>query len=139
MKHETAPAFALLLPLIVPLWFGFILWLLSRLGGWARLAATYPPHTLPYGRKMWVAARVGWVNYNGCLRVWVGPEGMFLSLIWPFSIFHKPLFIPWSAIRNRQDHKMLWVRTTRFDIGDPRITTMQLPTKVFEAREGGGM
>ncbi len=136
MKPDLPTALTVLFPFFIPLWFGFIVWLLSRLGGWSRLAETFPPHSLPYGRKMWVAARVGWVNYNGCLRVWVAPEGLFLSLMWPFSIFHKPLFIPWSAIRNREDRKMLWVRTTRFDIGDPRIATMQLPTKVFEARGG---
>jgi hypothetical protein len=109
-----------------------ITWLLSRVSGWQRLAEAFPARTEPSGRRIIASGTVGWVGYRGCLYVHVAPEGIFLSVMWLFSLGHRPLFIPWKAIHNRQTRRFLWKETVKFDVGMPCIATMQLPKKVFE-------
>ena len=77
-------------------------------------------------------AKVGWASYKNCLTVYNSPEGLFISVFPLFRLGHPPLFIPRAEIHNPTIRRFLWMEFMNFDIGSPRITTMQLPKNVFE-------
>lgn len=51
-----------------------------------------------------VGGHVGWNSYKGIATVSVTPDGIMLSLMPPFSIFHQPLLIPFrdSSVQPRR-------------------------------------
>lgn len=64
---------------------------------WLRPIETrYFQHAVMYGKG--VASK----SYNGLLTIGVHEHGLALSVIPPFSFFHKPLFIPYSEIKGWQ-------------------------------------
>jgi hypothetical protein len=132
-KSTSVWFFFVLFPIFFAgLWCAICL-LLSVIGGWRRLAERFPARSQPSGtRYVMQRARVGLANYKGCLTIYSSHEGLFLS-VWPiFRPGHPPLFIPRDEIRNPKTGRFLWHETMTFDVGSPRITTLQLPKKVFE-------
>ncbi|MCI0527191.1 MAG: hypothetical protein L0Y56_07090 [Nitrospira sp.] len=88
-------AFALLLPFT-------LIFIFSRISGWNELAEKYPVRRPgPYPRK-WLGYGVfrGWIGYNGGMVISSDHQGLYLSAM-PIilSFCHKPIFIPWSEIR----------------------------------------
>jgi hypothetical protein len=86
--------FLLLIPAIV-------VFLLSRASGWSTLADAYPLLGAFPATRTWLGYGVfrGWIGYNGCLILGSDQTGLYLRT-WPLlSIFHAPVFIPWSEIR----------------------------------------
>jgi hypothetical protein len=132
--EKTPPPwyFFALFPLyFVGLWCAISL-LISRIGGWRRLAQHFPARSQPSGKRYsMLRAKVGWASYKNCLTVYSSPEGFFISVWALFRLGHPPLFIPRAEIHNPTARRFLWMETVTFDIGSPRITTMQLPKKVF--------
>ncbi len=107
--------------------------LLSTLGGWRRLAESFPARGQPSGRRFILqSAKVGLVHYSGCLTLYSSPEGLYLSVWWPFRLGHPPLFIPWHAVHNATIRRFLWIERVAFDVGSPSVTTVELSKKIFE-------
>jgi hypothetical protein len=74
---------------------------LSTIGGWRRLAEYYRLNT-PFAGTKWhfrSASFRRFVGYNGVLTVGASPEGLYLSVLFPFRIGHPPLLIPWQHVR----------------------------------------
>jgi hypothetical protein len=110
--------------------------ILSTLGGWRRLAESFPARGEPSGRRFSMqGGRVGPVKYGGCLTIYSSPEGLYLSVWLPFRLGHPPLFIPWDAVRNATARRSFWAERIVFDVGSPSVATLQLPTKVFEGHK----
>lgn len=88
------------LPLFfVAIWI-FVAFMLSRVGGWDRLAESYRSDQPFFGTRFNLQAaqlRAG-TNYNGCLTFGANHEGLYLRPIVLFRAFHPPLLIPWSEI-----------------------------------------
>jgi len=91
-----------------PLYFAIffvILWILlnfiiSRLTGWARMAAHY--HKAGgFTGKVWrfqtITTRRG-MGYRGSTNVGADSRGLHLSLFFLFRFGHPPLFVPWRDI-----------------------------------------
>jgi hypothetical protein len=116
----------------IGLWCAICL-LLSVIGGWRRLAQRFPARSQPSGTRYGMQrARVGPVRYGGCLTIYSSQEGLFISIWLPFRLGHPPLFISRAEIHNPKARRFLWMELVDFDIGSPRIATMQLPKNVFE-------
>ena len=127
----------LFLLLFPPFWCA-ICWLLGRLGGWARLATRFATHRTPDGIALrWQDARVGWVSYRNVLRIDVAHDGLFLSMPWLFRVGHPPLFLPWTAMHEVREQRLLWLRRVRFSVASPPLAQLGLPAKAFEANEAG--
>jgi hypothetical protein len=110
--------------------------LLSRMGGWFRLAQEFPAHAQPSGRRFIMqGGMVGRVQYSGCLTIYSSPEGLYLSVLFPFRLAHPPIFIPWGAIQGARLRRFLWSESVVFNVGAPAIAKMQLSKKVFDAQE----
>lgn len=96
--------FVILFPLFfVVIWSGVVL-LLSWVGGWRALAASYRA-TQPFTGEQF-RARVGWMRgtrYRGVLSLGADSMGLSLSVFPLFRMGHPPLFIPWSDISFSKD------------------------------------
>ena len=90
-------------PVLVPLVF-VVLWclmgvFLAWVGGWGVLARHYPARSDSDGRRFWFrSARLGSVNYGGCLILTVSAAGLRVAALPPFRSGHPPLFIPWGDV-----------------------------------------
>jgi hypothetical protein len=91
-------------PLYFALFF-LVLWVLmnliiSRLTGWARMAAHYP-YVGGFTGKIWrfqtVTTRRG-MGYKGNVSVGADSRGLYLSMFALFRFGHRPLFVPWHDI-----------------------------------------
>lgn len=78
-----------------------ILVLLSLIGGWRRLSTDSPaPQTEGPSdvRYSFQSIRLGFVNYNRCVRVRFTGAGIIFSTIWPFTFMHSPFIIRYEKI-----------------------------------------
>lgn len=113
----------------------FVMFLISRLGDWKRLAAAgfrAGDRAVTGTRKTWVTGWVGRARYKGCLTVTLSHDGFFLETWKPFAPFHPRLFIPWSAIRGKRERQVQLWNLLACDIGDPRIGVVALPVEDFK-------
>ena len=72
----------------------------SRWSGWATLAPRFPV-TNEFTGSRWrlQSGQMRWLcGYHNCLTVGASPEGLYLSTITFFRLFHPPVLIPWSEI-----------------------------------------
>ena len=132
MNNQAPPAIFWLLPILFPFFWYFVCRSLSQKSGWRALAEVYPARTPPDGKRETISGMMGKVRFSGCLYAHASRDGFYLSMMWLFSAGAEPLFIPWTDIHNQQTNKFLWQETVRFEIGQPCITTMELPKKVFD-------
>ena len=78
------------------------LFVLSRIGGWHALAREFPADEgkgLDGRRHRWCSVRFSLlVNYNNCLTVIVGDDGMYMRTNIFMRLAHPPILIPREAI-----------------------------------------
>jgi hypothetical protein len=130
-----APALFLV---VFPVFWCFVVGLLGFVGGWARLGDRYGTRLPPHGKTLrWQSGSLGLVSYRNVINIASAPEGLFLSVAWPFRIAHPPLFIPWSDVHDAFEERGLWWRQVRFSIGSPSRARMRLPAQAFEAVDAG--
>jgi hypothetical protein len=55
-------------------------------------------------------------GYRNCLTVGANSEGLYLSTLAFFPLFHPPLFIPWTEV-SVVSKKLFFVAGVRFDLG----------------------
>ena len=116
------------------MWCG-VIFLLSMLGGWRDLAESFPDRGQPCDRSFRMqSGRLGFINYSSILTIHSGPQGLRVAVLGPFRLGHPSLFIPWSAIHNATTKRSLWMETVSFELGSPKIATLQLPKKIFKGR-----
>lgn len=129
MPWEAYFVFALL-----PVFFGGLLVLIARLSGWAKLAERFPADREPEGGNRFRGQyfRIGWCDYNGCLTIQVSPEGLYLA-IWPIFVGHRPLLIPWSALRVVEERRRRWCAVALLEVVQPPHAKLQLPLRVIDA------
>lgn len=110
---------------------------LATLGSWNDIAQRYPARVPAHGHRFLLeSARFGSTPYPSCITVHVSPDGLFLNVIGPLRLGHPPIFIPATAMHHYRTPKTWFVRRSVFDIGWPRICTVQLRRKVVQSIEG---
>lgn len=109
-------------------WAGSAL-LASHMSGWASLAEAYRlTGEFPAQRWSFQSAAMRWyANYGSCLTVSADSEGLYISVLAIFRIFHPPLFVPWSEISVRRG-RILWSRVVEFRLG----RELAIPFRVCE-------
>lgn len=118
--------------LFIGMWCAICL-LLSATGGWRRLAANYSAQGQPKGQRYsYQSGQVGLVSYSNILTIYTSPEGLHLSVWLIFRLGHPPLFIPWTAVHNATTKWILWIELVKFEVGAPKVATIQLSKKIFE-------
>lgn len=102
--------------------------IVSRLTGWARIAAHYQ-NAGSFPVQVWrfqtVTTRWG-MGYKGCTTVGADPRGVYFSFSFLFRFGHPPIFVPWSDITISEKQitrsKMLELRFRK---------TENLPVRIF--------
>ena len=89
---------ALVVPGVV-LWWCFVVFLVSRMSGWAVLARHYRLRDPFVGRRhRFQRLQLRWSNYGGCVTVGTNADGLHLAVVFPFRPGHPPLLIPWGEV-----------------------------------------
>jgi hypothetical protein len=126
----------ILIPLVFAAVWGPLLFLMSVLSGWRRLAEIFPANDLPTGKRFaFQSAKLGWSNYGNCLTIYNSDAGLYISTILPFRLGHPPLFIPWSEMHDVRTSRTLWIEQVAFEVGSPSVATLALSKKIFDGRE----
>ena len=99
------------------LWTG-IVWLTSRLGGWADLAEEFPATGRIEGDTFkFCSARLRYVvNYSHCLTITVTPSGLHIIPMIFFRLGHPALLIPRQAIISMERGMMPFFGATKLVI-----------------------
>lgn len=123
--------------IIFPVFWCFVIWIISHIGGWNRLAQRYRTEQEPSG-KAWhgVQGKVGLASYKGSLTCTTDSRGMFLEPSLVFRFAHPRLFIPWSDFHKVGRQRILWFTFVRAKIGQPPVGSLALDAKIFEGSEG---
>ncbi len=88
---------------VFPLFFAGIVWLLSVMSGWRRLAEEYGSDGEFRRAFMHMqSARMGFVNYNSVLKAGVYRDCLYLRVVFFFRPGHGPLVIPLADISGRE-------------------------------------
>ena len=96
------PPWWLFVLLPIGIWI-LVAFLISRVGGWSRLAESYRTDQ-PFSGQLirFQAAQLHRsTNYNGCLNFGGDPAGLYMAPMALFRAFHPPLLIPWEEITAR--------------------------------------
>jgi hypothetical protein len=135
-------ALFLLPPIFVALLYCTIFFVISEVGGWSALVRRFRD-TEPYCGETWgwqSASFRGWCSYNNCLTVGASQEALYLSMMFPFRLFHPSLLIPWREIEVETGKVLfgLW-DTATFRIGVEERVTVRIYGKLLNrVREAAG-
>lgn len=122
--------------IIFPLFWIFVVWLISHLSGWQKLAKRYPATLPPQGRHMGgQTLAIGYSRYRNTMEMVANPTGIWMQPMWLFRAGHKPVFIPWGEFNNPQPTTWRWQNLMHYDVGLPKVATIALPIPVLEKTE----
>ena len=107
--------------LFVGIWL-LVMFLLSRLGGWHRLAYRYRLSST-FSGKVWrfQSGRFNWAAYNNCLSVGANGKGLYLAPLFLFRFGHPPLLIPWGDITVEKKKFLAWTYSDLLFPGVPGV------------------
>jgi hypothetical protein len=123
---------------VFPLFWCFVIWVISRVGGWASLAASYVASSEPQGtRYTWRSMRISpAANYNGCLNVILSSAGIYMVPSQLFRFAHKPLLLPWDCVEHVSEQRFLGRRLLVTLSAKGKRITLVLPGDAEEVLRG---
>jgi hypothetical protein len=113
----------------------FISLLLSKVGGWRRLAGRYrSENRVPAnGRRVGsIHAMVGVVSYRNSINLTVASDGLYLELSKIFAFGHPTLFVPWSDIRYGGKAMLPRLVGHELQIGNPVLARLRVSDSVLK-------
>ncbi len=110
--------------LFVTMWLGISVFL-SLAGGWHRLGKQYRSTRRIKGKlfsfaSMSMGNGIFPVNYNGCLFVRIGTDGIEISIFLPFKLLSPRLLIPWNAVAECRQESFWFRKCTAIYLSEPR-------------------
>jgi hypothetical protein len=102
------------------LFWSLIVYLISRLAGWAKLAHQYPAQGPATGRTFAMrSARFGlFGSYRNCLTITLSTVGIHMQPMILFRVGHPPLLIPWTAIVSLSRRDLMFSPGARLKVRD---------------------
>ncbi len=87
-------------PYLFPAFWCVITYLLAWFGGWLKMSRKWAaPSNLSLEKRYFRSGRLGKTKYNGALVTAATREGLYLSVLLPFRVGHKPLLVPWEELK----------------------------------------
>ena len=89
--------------IVFPLFWIAVVYLVSLLSGWGRLAQYYQT-TSPFNGQTysWQSGYFNWARYNGVLVTGGDRDYLYLAVSILFRVGHPPLLIPWYDITTEE-------------------------------------
>ena len=105
--------------------------------GWAGLARHFRLRGKFIGSQWrWQSGQMRWLcGIRGCLTVGADSEGLYLSTLPFFPLFHPPLFIPWRYISLARK-SLFFVEGVRFRLGSDCSTPLWVRAGLAERLRG---
>lgn len=136
-------SFFIILPVAIFLVFFAAIWIfvsfiLSRVGGWEKLAQVYR-YDGEFKGERWRfrSCRMnGFVNYNNCLTFGANPEGLYINILPMFLFRHPPLLIPWSEIKEEKTKGIIFEYRELSFAGVPNVKMRINASLAEELRRG---
>ncbi len=102
------------------LFWAAVVFMISRLCGWARLARQYPANGPAEGKTLhWRSATFGLSgNYRNALNLTVSHVGLHMVPVVFFRIGHDPILIPWNAVTGVHRRNLLLATALQLDVRD---------------------
>ncbi len=122
-------AFMLFPVAFIAIWVG-VMWLLSRISGWHKLAEFYLYRGEIRGvSRSFQGAMLGYsrwrlVRYRGCLTVTVDSGLLILKPWFIFGAFHPPLGIPLEELMRADRTFLFWTFCELRTVPEPRIMVL---------------
>ena len=128
-----SPTVAIILFLIffISLW-STIVFLLSKLSGWDKLAEKYGDRQLFQDQIFhFCSLYIGSVRYKSAINIGVSEAGLYLNPLIVFRLSYPPVLIPWNHISDFEEKSVWLMKYYVFNVGYPTITTIKMPSRVF--------
>lgn len=127
------------LPFLFPVFF-FLMWILMTffisLFGWRTLAKRFKFMDKFSGDRVgMISAKINFTNYNNAIILYYNEEGFYLKPIFLFRLFHPPVLVPWSEVKDAQEKKFLFFKNYDLTIGTPKLCTIKLQGSTFKKIE----
>jgi len=109
----------------------FVTFILSRLG-WSDLAIKFQYDEEFIGTEVGVISlSINWVNYRNIIVLEYNQYGIYLKPFAMFRIFNKPLFIPWTEVKEVRDRNVLFIGYKEIVVGEPVIAKLRMSAGAF--------
>jgi len=101
--------------------------------GWNNIQERYKYDSgIFYGEKIRIRnISIDGLSSQNVINIKVSDQGLYLRPSVPFSLFSKPVLVPWNEITDLQDKKVLFTSYKRLVVGKPFATTIDIPEKDF--------
>jgi hypothetical protein len=95
----------------------------SLLGGWYTISKKYRRQNVT-SRTLFPFASmyIGPMKYTNLLFFRVGHDGLDMSVILAWSLFHPPLLIPWDAFESCMKAPLYFSKRTRLTLKNPKYS-----------------
>jgi len=104
--------------------------------GWDDLVANYEASVPFTGQRVGIiSASINSLGYRNSLVLKYNDQGMLLKPVFILRLFHKPIFIPWSEIKEIRDKKILFTNLKQFIIGNPFVAVIGMEKSTFSKIE----
>jgi hypothetical protein len=93
------------------LWWNFLIWVISRIGGWSQLARAYgfegefPAYSQGKSLRSQSLLLMGLGSYRSAVEVGWDESALYLRTARFFRVGHKPLRLPWSDLKASSSKK----------------------------------
>lgn len=115
-------------------WCG-IIYLIAKLGGWAKLSKHFATTEKPTGKKYrFRGLSFGSVNYPG-ITYSPTDSGLYIAVPLFSKLFHPPLLIPWDQFFNTSREQVLWRSYTQTYMGSDAVISAKMPHWMAEVIE----
>ncbi|MGD0787995.1 MAG: hypothetical protein ABR898_08410 [Terracidiphilus sp.] len=115
----------------------FICFVIGIVSGWFSLSRRFRAQDEPCGETksagpfFYTVHLRFWLHYSSLIRVTAAGDALYLSVLFPFSFGHSPLFIPWKEIQIGRT-KFLWRSYVVLTLGEQE----RIPMRISERMAG---
>ncbi|WP_269542249.1 hypothetical protein [Cerasicoccus fimbriatus] len=130
--NEELPFPVYLFPIFFPILWCSILYMLSQMSGWHRVAKTFAYDEKIAGEYLrFQSAQINGVNFNSALEIGINDVGLTMAPFFLFRLFHKRILLPWNYLRAEEYKKWLFSGYKLTLIEDKRFTIV-ISKKLFK-------
>jgi hypothetical protein len=111
------------------------LFIISRVSGWALLATRFRADS-PFPGQIWTwqSARLRWgCNYNNCITLGSDPSGLYMAMMFLFSMGSPPLLVPWSEVTVWRRRQVLFFRVVELRLGREQQVPLVMREKLADS------